>query len=179
MDISLPDEEIYVLVDAALARKHHVDLRMISKALAQRNITGSGGILYNPDEEQKITISQGLASFEEILNTPILGDTDGFGVRLRDVARVERGKTSGLLCAITVRTARFYRSGQAVLLDTVEKVHRLPESEELPDGVSQSVPVGQSTLTRDRISLLAGNAAMGFVLVLLVLMYFINRTTAL
>lgn len=184
IDISgLPDEEIHVLIDAALARKHHVDLRMISKALAQRNITGSGGILYNPDEEQKITISQGLASFDEILNTPILGNTDGFDVRLRDVARVERGREDVRLIVrnngqngaiLSVR-----KSGQADLLDTVEKVHRLLESEELPDGVSQSVLVDQSTLTRDRISLLAGNAAMGFVLVLLVLMYFLDRTTAL
>ncbi|MCB1322002.1 MAG: efflux RND transporter permease subunit, partial [Leptospiraceae bacterium] len=75
-------------------------------------------------------------------------------------------------------TLTIRKRGQADLITTVNAVHTLLADEKLPDGVGARILMDQSLLTRGRISLLISNAAMGFGLVLLILMYFLDYKTA-
>ncbi len=181
--VGLPDEEFQVLVDPARAAASRVDLRMIYNALSRRNVEGSGGTLNSPKGEKKVVFQDKYAKATDAAETLILSNTDGFGVRLSDVAEIRKApEDMGLIvrsngkrgAALSVR-----KTGSSDLLKTVDSINKLLSATELPDGAGMKVILDQSRLTRDRLSLLAGNAVIGFLLVAAVLFLIFNFKTAL
>ncbi|MBW7858626.1 MAG: efflux RND transporter permease subunit, partial [Leptonema sp. (in: Bacteria)] len=154
--VGLPDEEVKVLVNASEAKKRFVDLRMIAQALSLRNSNGSGGVLYTDNEERKITVSGGFENFKDILNTNVMANSEGYGVKLKEFATIEVGpedlklivRNNGYRGAtLTVR-----KSGSADLIDTVNRINDFLSQETLPEQVEAKILIDQSKLTKDRIS---------------------------
>ncbi len=180
--IGLPDEEVQILVDPLLARKHRVGLRMIYDAIKKRNLEGSGGTLESFLSEKKIVFLSKFNNYEDVMNTNIIMSPDGFGIKLRQIAKIKvvpedmklivrnNGKRGA---ALSVR-----KTGSSDLIKTVDRVNRLLKKETLPEGVEMKILLDQSRLTRDRISLLVSNAFMGFVLVMAVLFIIFDIKTA-
>ncbi len=180
--IGLPDEEVRILVDPLLARKHMVGLRMIYNAVKKRNLEGSGGTLESFLSEKKIVLLNKFRNYEDVMDTNIIMSPDGFGIKLRQVAKLKvvpedkklivrnNGKRGAALC--------IRKTGSGDLIKTINNVNRLLKNENLPEGVEMKVLLDQSRLTRDRISLLVGNALMGFILVVVVLLIIFDIRTA-
>jgi len=180
--IGIPDEEVQILVDPLRAREYKIDLKMILRAIQKRNLEGSGGTLESFVGEKKIVFLSKYDHYKDILDTNIIMNDAGFGVKLRQVASLkvipkERNlivRNNGSRGA----TISIKKTGTSDLIKTVDGINSFLKQETLPDGVSRKVLFDQSRLTRDRISLLAGNAVVGFILVVAVLFMIFDMKTA-
>ncbi len=180
--IGIPDEEVQILVDPIRARKYKIDLKMILRAIQKRNLEGSGGTLESFIGEKKIVFLSKYDHYKDVLDTNIIMNDAGFGVKLKQIASLkviprERNlivRNNGEKGA----TLSIKKTGSSDLVKTVDGINSFLEQETLPDGVTRKVLFDQSRLTRDRISLLAGNAVIGFILVVSVLFMIFDIKTA-
>ncbi len=180
--IGIPDEEIQILVDPIRAREQKIDLRMILRAIQKRNLEGSGGTLESFIGEKKIVFLSKFDNYKDVLETNIIMNDAGFGVKLKQIATLkvipkERNlivrNNGGRGATISIK-----KTGSSDLIKTVNGINSFLERETLPDGVTSKVLFDQSRLTRDRISLLVGNAIIGFILVVAVLLMVFDIKTA-
>ncbi|HNR90625.1 MAG TPA: efflux RND transporter permease subunit [Spirochaetota bacterium] len=178
----LPDEEAHILVDPNRAREYRVDLKMIQQAIQKRNLEGSGGTIKSFVDEKKIVFLSKFDNYKDVLETNLIMNDTGYGVKLRQVATVHLApKENNLIVRNNGKrgaTLSIKKTGTSDLIRTVDGIHRLLESESLPAGTTMKVLLDQSRLTRDRISLLAGNAVIGFILVIAVLFMIFDAKTA-
>lgn len=180
--IGIPDEEVQILVDPVKARNNRVDLRMILRAIQKRNLEGTGGTLESFLSEKKIVFLSKFEDYHDVLNTNITMNDAGFGLKLKDIATLkvvpqERNlivRNNGNRGA----TISIKKTGSSDLIQAVDGINSFLEKETLPEGVTTKVLFDQSRLTRDRITLLAGNAIVGFLLVIVVLFMIFDMKTA-
>lgn len=180
--IGIPDEEVQILVDPVRAREHKIDLKMILRSIQKRNLEGSGGTLESFIGEKKIVFLNKYENYKDVLKTNIIMNDAGFGVKLKQIATLkvipeERNlivRNNGDRGA----TISIKKTGSSDLIKTVDGINSFLKKENLPNGVTCKVLFDQSRLTRDRISLLAGNAIIGFILVLAVLFMIFDIKTA-
>lgn len=180
--IGLPDEEVQILVNPVLAREYNIDLRMIYNSIQKRNMEGSGGTLESFVGEKKIVFLSKYNHYKDVLDTNIIMNAEGYGIKLKQVAELKViPKEMNLIvrnngvrgAALSIR-----KTGSSDLIKTVDAINSLLKSEILPAGINVKVLFDQSKLTRNRISLLAGNALMGFILVLTLLLIIFDLKTA-
>lgn len=179
----VPDREVQILVDPVLAKQFQVDLRMVAQAVQKRNLEGSGGTLESFIGERKVVFFSKFDDYKEVLNTNILMNSDGYGVKLSDIATVTLvPEQKNLIVRNNAKrgaSLTIKKTGSADLIKTVNLITNLLKSEKLPAGITMNILMDQSRLTRDRISLLVGNALMGFALVILILIFVFDFRTAL
>ncbi len=180
--IGIPDEEIHILVDPIRARENKIDLKMILRAIQKRNLEGSGGTLESFIGEKKIVFLSKFENYKDVLETNIIMNDAGFGVKLKQIATL---KVTPRERNLIVRnngdrgaTISIKKTGSSDLIKTVDGINIFLANETLPDGVTSKVLFDQSRLTRDRISLLAGNAVVGFILVVAILLIIFDIKTA-
>lgn len=180
--VGVPDEEIVILIDASKAKNARIGIQQIAASIEGRNINGSGGSITTVEGERQISLYSKFSQYREVLETPIISNDLGFGVKLRDIARIERRPIDQkMLVRNNGKRGAFLairKNGPADLLETTDRVQHLISNEKLPPGVEQIALFDQSKLTRDRISLLVSNAVMGFILVFAVLTFFLNYRAA-
>ncbi len=180
--MGLPDQEVQIMVDAVKARRYMVGLRTIAQAIGKRNLEGSGGTLESFTDEKKIVFLSKFKNYRDVLDTNIIMNPEGYGVKLKDVATVSvEPKDMKLIVRNNGKrgaTLSIRKTGSSDLIKVIDKINTMLTKENLPAGVEMKVLLDQSSLTRDRISLLVGNALMGFVLVTTVLFMMFNFKTA-
>lgn len=180
--VGFPDEEYHILVDAKKANDLYLDLRQVSNALRKRNVEGSGGSLESHIGERQIVAYSKFHDVKDLMNTNIRRNFDGKGVRLKDIAKIERNEQNlklhvrnngepGMSLSLKKKT-------NADMVDTIEKVRQRISEIELPEGVKLIYFNDKSEFTKSRISLLASNALMGMILVFAVLLFILDLKTA-
>jgi len=181
--IGLPDQEVQILVDPKLARQKMIDLKTIAAAIKKRNLEGSGGTLESFLGEKKVVFLSKFKNCQDVLETNIKMGSEGYGVKLKEVATVKIlpedinliVRNNGQRGASLI----IKKTGSSDLVKTVDNIKDLLAEENLPQGVGSKIFLDQSSLTRDRLSLLIGNSLIGFVLVIIVLFIFFDLRTAL
>lgn len=180
--IGIPDEEVQILVDPIRAHEYRIDLKMILRAIQKRNLEGSGGTLESFIGEKKIVFLSKYKDYKDVLETNIIMNDVGFGVKLKQIASLKvLPKERNLIVrnnGSRGSTISIKKTGSSDLVKTVDGINKFLASETLPDGITRKVLFDQSRLTRDRISLLAGNAVVGFILVVAVLFMIFDIKTA-
>jgi multidrug efflux pump subunit AcrB len=181
-EIGFPDKEYHILIDAEKARKNYVDLRQIADAIRSRNVEGSGGTLESYIGEKKVVAYNKFHSLDDVLETNIRRSFDGQGVRLKEVATIKQGEED-----VRLRVRNDGQEGvslivkkktNADLLNTLDGLNERLAQMHIPEKVELKLLNDQSMLTRDRISLLGGNALMGMVLVFVILYLVLGFKTA-
>ncbi|MCB1142744.1 MAG: efflux RND transporter permease subunit [Leptospiraceae bacterium] len=180
--VGLGDEEVHILVDPEKAKEKYVDFLMISQAIRKRNLGGSGGTLKSFLSEKKIVSYEKYEKPENILDTIIRMSPDGYGVKLREVAKLEyhpedlklkvrnNGSSGASLLII--------KKSNADIVKTLDGVSEFLDKKNLPPNVSLKKLNDGSKLTRNRIGLVMGNSAIGFILVVIVLFLTFDIQTA-
>lgn len=175
--VGLPDLEAQILVDPAKARAREVDLLMIAGAIQQRNVEGSGGSMETFLGEKRVVVYSRFKDYLDVLNTDIRRSIDGFGIKLRDVARValvekddklevrSNGEPGASLLVV--------KKSEADVVKAIDRVREAVEKHPPPESVEVTFLEDRSRLTRSRLSLLGSNALLGMVLIggLLLLTY--------
>jgi len=182
VEVGFPDEEMVIEVNAKKMNQYEVDFKSIVGALRSRNIEGSGGTLESYVGEKKIVAFNKFNTVEEILNTNIRRSTSDRGVKVRDVAVIS---TTPKDLKLKVRNSGKFgislvvvKKSNGDLLNTIDEIRKVTESIQKPEGVSIRLLNDQSVLTRDRLSLLSGNALIGIAMVAIVLFFVLGAKTA-
>jgi multidrug efflux pump subunit AcrB len=181
-----PVEEFQVTVDIAEASALQLTTREIASAIASADAKVSAGQLYHDQFQWQMEVSGALDSRQRIRMIPLKLGVTGDVIRLGDIARVERGIRTpeeelaiidggqGIVVAARtrpdIRVDDWTRSAQALMQEFEQQ---LPRQIELRPLFSQSV------YTESRLSELAGNVAIGFSVILLVLLITLGWRAAL
>ncbi|MCP5496829.1 MAG: efflux RND transporter permease subunit [Leptospiraceae bacterium] len=180
--VGLGDEELHILVDPKKAKKEYLDLLTIAQAIRKRNLDGSGGTLKSFLSEKKIVSYEKFDKPEEILETIVRMSPDGYGVKLRDVATVEYHPED---LKLKVRNNGEYgasllvmKKTNADIVRTLDGISGYLDKTHFPKNVKYKKLNDGSKLTRNRISLVMGNAIIGFILVVIVLFLTFDIKTA-
>ncbi len=179
------DREIWVEVNPQLVDEYRLSLEEVISALKTRNLNLPGGNLDTSTEGEFLVRTVGEFETPEEINKVIIRANDvGNWIRVEDVAEIRdtfeddnliektRGKKTITLTVI--------KKESADIIDVVNKVKI--QSEEFqkvaPEGIEISYFDDLSYYVKRRLNVLVNNGAIGIVLVLISLLFFLSRSVA-
>ena len=176
------DREIHIEIDPAKAKKLRISLSDVLKAIQSRNLRTTGGTLESYLNEQTVVSLNKFNSTQEIEEVILRANISGQVVRISDVARVSlREKDENFIVRNEGKpgmTLVIRKKKQADIIKTIDGIKALMEEQPLAEDLGYSYSNDQSARTRLRLQVLGGNAALGFVLVSIILLLALNRQAA-
>ncbi|MDP8212138.1 MAG: efflux RND transporter permease subunit [Candidatus Zapsychrus exili] len=175
------DDEIHIKVDPQKLIEYNIPFNAISREINTNNVRQPAGSIENI-KEPKVTLAGELNTIEEIKELGIQGGFDGNIVRLKDVASIEKGheKTKSVT-KINGREGIFLRvtkSSQIGIIDAIDAVKKYCEEfkrNNAQDGKINIVLLDDESFdVQNRLSLIALNGIIGFVLILFSLFIFLD-----
>ncbi|MEM7179281.1 MAG: efflux RND transporter permease subunit [Spirochaetota bacterium] len=180
--VGLDDEEYHIEIDPQKANENYVDLRQISQAISKRNVEGSGGSLESSIGERQIVAYSKFQSIQDVLDVSIRRNFEGGGVLLKDVATITRSSEDRKLIVRnggrTGVSLILKKKANADIVATIDKVKESISKLHVPESIKINYFNDKSEFTRNRIKLLLGNAAVGMLLVFLILLFALDFRTA-
>lgn len=174
------NREIQINVDLYKMQAANVSFKTISDAVAMENMTISGGQIEMGKMERTMRIVGEFKDANEIGNI-VLRD----GLYLKDVATVvdgfeDREDFSRLNGEDVITLNVIKRSGKN-LIEAIDKIKPMLEEfkETAPESLEITATGDQSTMTRNNVSNLFNTMILGFLVVVLVLMFFMGVDNAL
>jgi len=178
------DPEFHIDVNPDKMKNFHVSINEIMNALKSRNITLPGGHLTTAKEEFNIRTTGEFFTVEEIEEVIIRANDAGNWLRIKDVATVARdfedlefiartnGKRSLGMVVIKNESSDIIKVVDKVrdVLDTFQKT--------LPTGMEVTTANDISYYVKRRLGVLTNNGLIGFVLVVLILIFFLDPIPA-
>ncbi len=180
----LQDREVRVLVDRARASRYGLTVEDIADRVRRQNQNLPAGTFQDAEGEATLRATGDYSSIEEILDTVVLEDEPGSRVRLRDVARVERGLEKPIyITRYNGRPASIVSVGKKDKTDVrklVAKVDAFLEefSRIVPAGIEVNTTLDSSDFVTPRIAVLLNNLATGMLFVLALLWFTIGFRNA-
>ena len=178
------EREIHVEVNPEKAKKLDVSLTQIVNSVRTRNVRSTGGTLQSlSDEKTIVTISQ----FEDPLDVRdviIRSNFAGKRIRVEDLADVfDTFKETSTKITVNGKTGVLLQMVKKENADIVETVENVKEYMENRNGLSNSrfefdVVRDSSLGIKSLLKVVESNAILGFILVALVLLIFLDRKTA-
>ncbi len=179
------DREIQVNVDMYKLQALQLTLGDISRAIQYENMTISGGTVTTDGMKRTIAVKKEFKTVDE-LKRIIVGSQAGAMVYLEDVAEVvdsnKEKESFARLDGKDVITLNIIKRSGENLVDASDKIYVLIDemkaSGEIPSDVTITITGDQSDQTRVTLHDLLNTIIIGFVLVLIVLMFFMGATNA-
>ncbi len=178
------NREIQVNVDMFKMQSANLTLDDIDRALAYENMTISGGNISMDGMKRSLSVSGEFKNAEQMKNI-ILRSMSGATLHLKDIAEVKDGfaekESYARLEHKNVITLNVLKRSGENLIDASDKVRSIVEdlkATSFPLGLKITVTGDQSELTRTTLHDLINTIIIGFLLVLIVLMFFMGVTNA-
>jgi multidrug efflux pump subunit AcrB len=179
------DKEVEIVVDHLRAEAMQVSFNDISGAIAQENVTISGGDLLVDNYRRTVQVVGDFQNMEDIENVIIKSEGDA-PVYLRDVATVrfvEQEKTSYAREYLqpVVSLDIIKRAGENLIAasDGINRIIADAEASYLPSNLNVSITNDQSDQTRTQVEELQNSIIFGVLLVVGVLLFFLGLRNAL
>ncbi|WP_154856424.1 efflux RND transporter permease subunit [Cyclobacterium xiamenense] len=179
------EREIRIDADLYKMESHGVTFSDISGAVADENVTISGGNILSGDYRRTLRIAGEFTDPMQLENVIVKTENEKI-VYLRDVASVsdtykerESYARSNKLPVVTINVVK--RSGEN-LLDASDKIKALIEEVKInrfPEDLEVTITNDQSKATRSQVDNLENSIISGVILVVLVLMFFLGFRNAL
>ncbi|MFH1361527.1 MAG: efflux RND transporter permease subunit, partial [bacterium] len=176
--------EIHIEVDPAKADNQYISLSEVMSSIMARNIRLSGGTIQSLATKKKvITLSQ-FDDPMEVKNVIVRSAFSGQRILVSDIAKVEDGfedetrivKANGQPCINIVVDKK--ENADAVRVAEAVKKLLIQHNKELPDGVKAQIVKDYSVYVKSLLNVVVSNALVGFALVVLCLMIFLDRRVA-
>ncbi|TQV84807.1 efflux RND transporter permease subunit [Exilibacterium tricleocarpae] len=181
-----PREEVLVAVDSHKLASLGLSAGEVGTALAGADAKVAAGQLYNDNFRVAVEVAGELDDLERVRRVPLKVDADGTVIRIGDVARVSRQEKLPADELAIVHGNRAVvvaaRMVPAVRVDqwTARVERSLAQfSATLPGNITAEIIFNQNDYTRERLSQLMNNVALGFVLILTVLLFTLGWRSAL
>lgn len=178
------DREIQINVDLYKAALAGVSLNDVITAIGNENVILPGGQLAVDGMKRSISVTGEYTNAEEMANT-VIGSTKGGKVYLKDIADVvdshkERESFSRLNKKNVITLNIIKRGGENLIVasDEIKAIIKEYEESILPHGLHLTITADQSENTRTTLHDLINTIIIGFILVVIILMFFMGVTNA-
>lgn len=167
----LQDREVRIIVDRARAALYGLTVQEIAERVRRQNQNLPAGTFQDEFGEATLRATGDYASVDEILDTVVLEDGPGTRIRVRDVARVERGLEKPVfITRYNGEPAAVISIGKKDKTDVRHLVARVDAFLEefaplVPAGIQVNTTLDSSDFVTPRIGVLLDNLAAGMVLV--------------
>lgn len=178
------DKEIQIDADMYKMQVAKVTFGDIERAIANENVTISGGTIRTGTMKRAIRVSGQYIDPNEIGNI-VIKSAAGAPIYLKDIADVREGykekESFARLDNKPVITLNIVKKSGENLISASDKVQETVKEMEkdFPKGLRITITGDQSTQTRNTLNDLINTIIIGFILVTLILMFFMGTTNAL
>ncbi len=179
------EREIQINVDMYKAEAAEISIGDIENAVKYENMTISGGNINTGDMKRNIRV---IGQFEQVsqINNLIIRTPTGQAVYLKDIAQVvdahKEKESFARLDHNNVITLNIVKRSGENLINASDKVRdieaKMRASGELPSNLKVTFTGDQSTKTRTTLEDLINTIIIGFILVVIILMFFMGVTNA-
>ncbi len=184
--VGAPEREIQVNVDPYKMQAARITFRDIENAVNYENNDITGGKVEVGNMERTLRIKGQFATALDMQNIVVRSGARGGSVYLRDIAQlkdtVKNKESFARLDGKPVITLNIVKRAGENLINAAEKIKKIAasmkESKELPDGLNVVITGDQSKQTATSFNELVNTIIIGFILVLLILMFFMGVTNA-
>jgi multidrug efflux pump subunit AcrB len=178
------DREIQVNVDMYKLQAVQLTLDDISRAIRFENMTISGGTISNNGVRRTLSIKGEFTDVNQ-LSMIVVNSMGGAPVYLKDVAEIKDGfeeqESFARLDGKNVITLNVVKRSGYNLIEATDKIKAIVaemERTELPSNLEITLTGDQSDQTRTTLHDLINTIIIGFILVLIILMFFMGTTNA-
>ena len=179
------DREIQIDVDMYKLQAAQLTLGDIQRAIANENLNISGGTVTSDGMKRTLTIKKEFKTVDE-LNRIIVGSQAGAKIYLEDLATVRDGYKEKESYArlegkdvITLNVIKRPGENLIVASDSIRSLIKgMQITKAIPDDIKVTITGDQSDKTRDTLHDLINTIIIGFILVIIVLMFFMGATNS-
>ncbi len=183
VDISgTPAREISIEVSEAQLRKYDLTISDISTIISRFSIDVPAGSLRTGAAEILVRVNERRYLGSEFGNIVIRSDPDGSLLRLKDIATIKDAfEDVDLINTYNGQNAVFVdvsRTSSQDVLDIEAQIKDYIKTVELPNDIDLAIWKNETIILKERISLLARNAILGYILVFICLLLFLDLRLA-
>jgi multidrug efflux pump len=182
--VGAPEREFQINVDNFKMQSANISFDDIANAVARENLDISGGLLEVGNMKRTLQLKGQFKNAFDIQQI-VLRNTAGAPIYLRDIAEirdtVKENESYARLNGKPVVTLNIIKRAGENLIETSEGVHKTVEqmlASDLPKNLKVVITGDQSISTRTSFNDLVNSIVIGFVLVLIILMFFMGITNA-
>jgi multidrug efflux pump len=185
--IGAPEREIQINVDKYKMEAAKITFSDIERAIQSQNVTISGGTIKMDGIKRNITVTGEFDKIDQLNNLLILSQS-GAKTYLKDILEnggvkdtYKEAESFARLNGKNVITLNVIKRGGMNLIDASDKIQELialQQKTKLPDGLKITVTGDQSDKTRTTLHDLINTIIIGFILVVIILMFFMGTTNA-
>lgn len=184
--VGAPEREIQVNVDPYKMMAARIGFRDIEDAITRENMDITGGLIEVGDMKRTLRIKGQFNRAEDMRDIIVRSSAQGASVYLRDIAElkdtVKERESYARLDGKNVVTLNIVKRSGENLINTADKIKaavaEMQKNEELPKDLRVEFTGDQSKQTRTSFNELINTIIIGFVLVLIILMFFMGVTNA-
>jgi multidrug efflux pump len=184
--VGAPEREIQVNVDPYKMTAARVSFTDIENAISRENNDITGGLVEVGDMKRTVKINGQFATAADMYNIVVRSSAQGASVYLRDIAvikdTIKEKDSYARLDGKNVVTLNIVKRAGENLINAADNIKAIvadmQEKEELPKDLEVVITGDQSKLTKTSFNELINTIIIGFVLVLLILMFFMGVTNA-
>lgn len=183
--VGAPEREIQINVDKTKMEVSKVSFNDIAQAIANENRDVSGGLVEVGNMNRSLRVKGQFVSAMEMQNI-IVKNIYGQAIYLKDIAQVidtvKEKESYSRLDRKNVVTVNIVKRAGENLIETADKVKEIVadmyKTKELPQSLKVTFTGDQSKQTKTSFNELVNTIIIGFVLVLVILMFFMGVTNA-
>lgn len=182
--VGAPEREFQINVDNNKMQSVNITFDDIANAVARENVDLSGGLLEVGNMKRTLQVKGQFKTSYDLAKV-IVRNTDGSPIYLKDIAQikdtVKESESYARLNGKNVITLNIIKRAGENLIETsddVKKVVDVLKSGTFPGNLKVDITGDQSKNTRTSFNELVNSIVIGFVLVLLILMFFMGVTNA-
>ena len=184
--VGAPEREIQINVDPYKMTAARVSFTDIENAVARENNDITGGLVEVGNMKRTLRLKGQFTNAFDLRNIVVRSSAQGATVYLRDIAElrdtIKEKESYARLDGKNVITLNIVKRSGENLINAADKIKsvvaEMQSNEELPKDLKVVITGDQSKLTKKSFSELVNTIVIGFVLVLLVLMFFMGVTNA-
>ncbi len=182
--VGAPEREFQIDVDNYKMRASNVTFNDIDQAVKGENLDISGGLLDVGNMKRNLQLKGQFHTAQDIASIVVRSPQGGYPVYLKDIATIKdtiRDRESyARLDGKNVVTLNIIKRAGENLIETSDTVNGVVKEmlKSLPPDLKVVVTGDQSTLTRHSFNDLVNSIVIGFVLVLIILMFFMGVVNA-
>ncbi|MEM0912199.1 MAG: efflux RND transporter permease subunit [Pseudomonadota bacterium] len=176
------DYQISIDVSENALRQYGLNLNDVTQVIRDFSVDTPAGTIESSQGEISLRVQERGYVGRDFENIPVATLDDGAVLRIKDIGTVVDGlEEANLISKFNGVPAAFIEVKRSDSEDTLEVagvVKDYLDTVTLPDGLSLALQSDETVVLKDRISLMLRNAVLGFMLVFLVLLLFLDLKLA-
>ena len=184
--VGAPEREIQINVDPYKMTAARVSFTDIENAVNRENRDITGGLVVVGNMKRTLRLKGQFTTALDLRNIVVRSSAQGATVYLRDIAElkdtVKEKENFARLDGKNVITLNIVKRSGENLIDAADKIKAvvkdMQDKDELPKDLKVVITGDQSKLTKTSFNELVNTIVIGFILVLLILMFFMGVTNA-